>query len=67
MKAQPQSNRNVIVRGISFQPHIWERLEAEVEKQERPNRSLIVERALKDYLGMNAEAQQSEPTTEGAA
>ncbi len=57
----------MIVRGISFQPKVWEMLEAEVEKQERPNRSLIVERALKDYLGMSAEPQEVEPSKEGAA
>lgn len=50
MTSTPKSKRNVKVSGISFDPQIWERLEAEAERMDRPNRSLIVERALRQYF-----------------
>lgn len=51
--------------GISFQPHIFEQLEAESNKLERPNRSLIVERALLLYFAAK-DAERGE-RREGAA
>lgn len=47
---QTKPKRNVKVSGISFQPDVWARLEAEVERQGHRNRSLVVERALNAYF-----------------
>lgn len=68
MKAQTQNQSKptrVIGSGISFRPDLWEKLEAESNKLERPNRSLIVERALRLYFAtLDATSDQRR---EGAA
>lgn len=43
--------------GISFRPDLWDRLEAEAAKMERPNRSLVVERALLQYFAIQDQLQ----------
>lgn len=48
---RPQKQTSV-GRGISFAPDLWARVVAESEQMERPNRSLVVERALRLYFGM---------------
>lgn len=64
VQTQNQSNRTMKAIGISVRPDLWERIEAESNKLERPNRSLIVERALLLYFEKRDEAQER---TEGAA
>jgi len=39
-----------IGRGISFAPDLWARVIAEAEEMERPNRSLVIDRALRLYF-----------------
>lgn len=69
--AQSKSKRAAIGAGISFQPELWERLEAEAAKLERPNRSVIVERALIQYFRALDSRKDGEPVVvvlaEGAA
>ena len=50
--APSKQKRAAIGAGISFQPELWERLEVEAAKLERPNRSVIVGRALKLYFAV---------------
>ena len=65
--AQSKPNR-AIGSGISFRPDLWERLEAEAAAMERPNRSLVVERALIRYFGLDEQKSAREPEQiEGAA
>lgn len=52
--------RNVKVSGISFDPLVFEQLEAEAARMERPNRSLVVERALKLYFRIESQKQQGQ-------
>lgn len=52
--------RNAKVTGISFQPHIWERLEREVERQGHRNRSLVIERALSLYFDIQDQRERGE-------
>lgn len=62
--AQNKPDPIVKAAGISFRLPIWDRLEAENAKLERPNRSLIVERALTAYFeALDAKNER----TEGAA
>ena len=70
MTSPSKPKRNVKVSGISFDPQIWERLEAESERMERPNRSLVVERALRQYFRIQDSRRDGEPIvvlSEGAA
>ena len=50
--------RYVRVCGISFDPPIWARLEEEAAKMDRPNRSLVVERALRSYFERAEEGKE---------
>lgn len=68
--AQSKSERNAKVCGISFDPLVFDQLEAEASRMERPNRSLVVERALKLYFRIESQKQQGQTVivlTEGAA
>lgn len=56
--AQSKSLKNAKVCGISFQPHIFEQLEAEASRMDRPNRSLVVERALERYFAKQGELRE---------
>lgn len=44
-----KSKRNARVSGVSFDPDIWEYLEAEVDRQGHRNRSLVIEKAIRVY------------------
>lgn len=59
--------RNVKVSGISFDPGVWERLEEEASQMERPNRSLVVERALKQFFDIQDGKAVVVVLTQGAA
>lgn len=50
--------RNVTVSGISFAPHVWEQLQAEVERQGHRNRSLVVEKALTEYFARQRQRRE---------
>ena len=41
-------------------PQVFEQLEAEASRMERPNRSLVVERALKLYFRIESQKQQGQ-------
>lgn len=58
--APSKPERNAKVCGISFDPLIFDQLEAEASRMERPNRSLVVERALKMYFRIEAQKQQGQ-------
>ena len=56
---KPKPKRYVRVCGISFDPPVWAALEAEAAKMARPNRSLIVERALQAWFERAEEGKDS--------
>ena len=58
--AQSTTKRAAIGKGISFQPDLWDRLEAEAARMERPNRSVIVERALKLYFAVEDQKREAQ-------
>lgn len=58
--AQYKQAKYAKVCGISFDPQVFEQLEAEASRMERPNRSLVVERALKLYFRIESQKQQGQ-------
>lgn len=68
-QSQQTAKRPAIGKGISFQPDLWDRLEAEAAQMERPNRSVIVERALKLYFAVEDQKRAAEKSEQlqGAA
>ena len=47
---EAKSQQAAIGIGISFKPDLWARVVAEAEEMERPNRSLVIDRALRLYF-----------------
>lgn len=68
--SQSKPKRNVKLSGISFQPDVWARLEEEIARQGHRNRSLVVEKALRQYFAIEDSKRKGEVivvVSEGAA